>query len=107
MVASAQEEKMVIYEVNLWVDRDVADSYLAWLKEHIAEMEAFEGFGKASLLQVENDSEDQVLWSVHYPVATPKDLHRYFEEDAPKMRGDGIRRFEGKFKATRRILHSQ
>ena len=41
---------MVIYEVNLYVDDDAAEEMAVWLKNHIREMLAFDGFeiGRAS-----------------------------------------------------------
>ena len=35
-----------------------------------------------------------------------EDLEEYFQKHADRLRGDGLTRFEGKFTATRRILHS-
>lgn len=98
----------VIYEVNLRVDRDIAQAYAAWLKPHIAQMLEFEGFESATWLERESEMEgDQgarELWTIQYRVRTRADLERYLVEGAAKMRGDGLERFSGRFEATRRVL---
>lgn len=37
-------------------------------------------------------------------IENAEDLQNYFKEHAPKMRGDGMQRFSGRFIATRRIF---
>lgn len=39
----------VVYEVNLEVDADIADAYVAWLVPHMAEMLAIDGFLQTTL----------------------------------------------------------
>ncbi len=98
---------MVIYEVNLDIDKDVAAAFADWLKPHIDEMLEIDGFFRAQWFEVEADAEDRVSWSVRYDVYTRDDLQRYFDHHAARMRGDGLRRFEGRFRATRRILKAR
>ena len=98
----------VIYEVNLSVERDIAQAYAAWLKPHMAQMLEFEGFESATWLEREPEMEgaqgDSELWTIQYRVRTRADLERYLVEGAAKMRGDGLERFSGRFEATRRVL---
>ena len=95
---------MLIYEVNLRVQTDVAEAYRAWLTAHIGEIVALDGFLDAHLW-ADTDAEPEVQkWVVHYHVATRADLDRYFADHAPRLRTEGLARFPDQFSATRRIL---
>ena len=98
---------MIVYEVNLTVDRDIADEYAAWLEGHIGEMLALPGFESAEWLEnVDYDDEEGAdpRWTILYRLGSHDDLTRYFEEDAERMRADGLERFGTQFQATRRVL---
>ncbi|MEC9072583.1 MAG: DUF4286 family protein [Myxococcota bacterium] len=101
---------MIVYEVNLRVDEALVEEYLAWLRPHIEEMLAFPGFLGAQLwtrrAEDEGDAPDDTRrFTVHYQIATREDLEAYFQGPAQRMRGDGLKRFTGRFSATRRVLH--
>ena len=103
---------MVIYEVALSVDAEIADAYAAWLAPHIDEVLAVPGFVSAEWWAVEPPDGDaeagdlgaRVEWVVHYRVESRAALTTYFEEHAARLRGDGLDRFGGRFTATRRVL---
>ncbi|WP_412060802.1 DUF4286 family protein [Rubrivirga sp. IMCC45206] len=96
---------MVIYEVNLAVDADVAPAYAAWLAPHIDEILALPGFESAEWWRVEETSPDgRVRWCVQYRVASRAALADYFRDHADRLRGDGLARFAGRFTASRRVL---
>ena len=106
---------MVVYEVNLAVDADVADAYAAWLGPHIGEVLAVPGFVSAEWWVVEDapppsDADPgpaappRVRWSVQYRVESRGALRAYFDEHAERLRGDGLARFGGRFEASRRVL---
>ena len=101
----------VIYEVNLSVERDIAEAYAAWLKPHMAQMLEFEGFESATWLEREPEMEGaqgaRELWTIRYRVRTREDLERYLVEGAARMRGDGLERFSGRFEASRRVLRER
>ncbi len=94
---------MIIYEVNLKVDRSIYAEYVAWLKEHITEMIANPWFVEHRIYIATQDSEQQEL-VVHYVVASHADLQSYFETSAPAMRSKAVARFGDRFSATRRVL---
>jgi len=98
---------MVLYEVNLVVNRDIYGDFLSWLREHINEMLCFEGFVKADLwtLEAEDQGSSPDAICVQYHLESRDKLNTYLNVHAPRMRKDGIRRFGGKFSATRRILN--
>ena len=105
---------MVVYEVNLAVDADVADAYAAWLGPHIDEVLAVPGFVSAEWWDVEatpppddatgSAAPPRVRWSVQYRVESREALQTYFDRHAERLRGDGAGRFGGRFEASRRVL---
>ncbi len=102
---------MVLYEVNLAVDRAVADAYAAWLGPHIAELLRLDGFLGAEWFAVEPEAgapdEGRARWCVQYRLRDRAALQAYFDEHAERLRGDGLARFAGRFEATRRVLVRQ
>lgn len=96
---------MVIYEVNLVVDNQIATSFAEWLGIHIEDMLCLPCFESADWYEQEvKDQSDKKFWTVHYRAKSREFLQDYFDNYAVKMRGDGLRLFEGKFTAERRIL---
>jgi quinol monooxygenase YgiN len=96
---------MVIYEVNLSVEPDIAQTYCAWLQEHIEEILALEGFIKATWYDVEGEKDaKQRQYCIHYVLENRDALAHYFKQHASRLREDGLKRFAGKFQASRRIL---
>ncbi|WP_133139667.1 DUF4286 family protein [Legionella genomosp. 1] len=98
---------MVIYEVNLAIDSDIYPEYQEWLKKHAEEMIQLPGFIKAKILKPEEAVSSQEKLTVQYVLESRAALDQYFTEFAPKMRGDGLARFEGKFSAERKIFEVQ
>ena len=102
---------MVVYEVNLSIDRDVAPAFSSWLALHIRQMLALPGFSGAQVFRRRPDDEGlvddgRVHLTVHYRLEDRAALERYLESDAPRMRGEAQRRFGGRFAATRRVLEA-
>ena len=98
---------MLIYEVNLEVDHDIADEYSQWLEDHIGQVLKFEGFLSAELFEEQTggvEKNNSGKWTIHYHVRDLECLENYFDQHAAKMRKDGLDRFGDKFSATRRVL---
>jgi len=96
---------MMIYEVNLVLGKEIESAFGAWLEEHMKEMLTFDGFEAATLLHNTDETlpPEKVEWTVQYRVRDKEALERYFKEDAPRMREDGLTRFGGSFTASRKI----
>ena len=101
----------VIYEVTLHAHADIADAYLAWLREHVAAMLALQGFEGAELDALEGESAAAAAsaagergWCVRYRLRDRAALDAYLRDHAPRMRAEGIARFGDAFRAERRIL---
>jgi hypothetical protein len=96
---------MIVYEVNLEVDRAIFAAYRTWLDEHIRSMLALPGFVGAEVFELRDAPVAQRRsLCVQYRLADAADLDRYLRIDAPRMRSDGETRFPGQFSASRRIL---
>lgn len=98
---------MVVYEVNLHVDTDVAEAYVAWLHEHIREILQLHGFTGATLYIADAEEDGRRHFTVHYVLRDRASLDDYFERHAARFRQDGLDRFGGRFTADRRVLAVQ
>ncbi len=98
------KDQAVIYEVNLTIDNQVVDEFDAWLQKHVNEMLAIPGFISASTSVIENNDEETKQRCVQYRLVNHKALDSYFENDAERMRADGLNKFPNKMTAQRRIL---
>jgi len=100
---------MIVYEVNLQIDSNIREEYIPWLNFHIREIVSLNGFRKAELLEEMNEDQNppqdgKINLIIHYELETYNDLKNYFDNHAQKMREEGMKKFGGKFTATRRIL---
>ncbi len=93
---------MIIYEVNLDVDKEIAKDFETWLKPHMQEVVSCGHFEKALSYQVEDPI--KILWTIHYHAKNRSLVETYLEEHAPRLREEGLKKFGKKFRATRRIL---
>lgn len=97
---------MIIYEVNLEVLDSSYTAFLAWLREHVAEIITLPGFLLAEISTCEDPiaPRGKRCLCCHYRLHEQADLERYLREDAPRLREEGLKRFPGQFTATRRVL---
>ncbi|MFU8894824.1 MAG: DUF4286 family protein, partial [Gammaproteobacteria bacterium] len=94
----------VTYEVALEPDEEILGEFEAWLEHHMDDMLALPGFTGASVHQAEDPDTGAQLRIVRYELADRAALERYFEEFAPRMRAEGLAKFGGRFRASRRIV---
>ena len=94
---------MILYEVRLDVDAEIATEFRAWLVAHVREILALPGFVRADILREER-AQDRVCWCTHYWLVDRAALDAYLHEHAPRLRADGLQRFPNRFTAERRIL---
>jgi hypothetical protein len=96
---------MVIYEVNLTINKDVYPEFGLWLKGHVKEMLQLPGFIKAKILKPENEPLlKQEKLTVQYQLENRAFLELYFTQFATEMRKEGLSRFPDKFSSERRIF---
>lgn len=96
---------MYIYNVTINVEDSIHNEWLMWIQEHIQEVLATGRFASAKLTQVLIEEEmGGTTYSVQYTANTREDLNDYYKYDAPRLRGDGLKRFADKMVAFRTEL---
>ena len=96
----------VVYEVNIEVDGSVVDEYRQWLRTHIAEILAIDGFIGARQFEVIEPPATAgcVGLCVQYVLRDADALAAYLRDHAPRLRADGVTRFGERMRASRRVL---
>lgn len=97
----------VIYEVTLKVQKSVEDDFENWLKGHINDVLAIDGFETASWFRIAQDESTvnkETHWTVHYSLRDLPALNNYLEKHAPRLRQPAKDNFGEKFMAERRTL---
>ncbi|MEO8233903.1 MAG: DUF4286 family protein [Flavobacterium sp.] len=97
---------MIIYNVTINIHESVHDQWFSWMQEkHIAEVLATGKFSSARMVKVLIEEEmGGVTYSIQFTTDSKKTLQKYYEEDAPKMREEGLRLFGDKMLAFRTEL---
>jgi len=99
----------VIYEVTIAVDPASAPEYAAWLRQHVLQVLANDGFSRAEIMRADPPTGDRrAHFVVHYTVRDRASLQAYFDDPGPTgaaaLRSDGLTRFADRMAASRRIL---
>lgn len=86
---------MIIYNVTTNIHESVHDKWMIWMQhKHIPEMLACGKFTAARLVRVMVEEEmGGVTYSVQYETDSKETLDKYYREDAPKLREEGVRLF--------------
>ena len=97
---------MIVYEVNLFVKRDIETAFRAWLDAHVREIIGLPGFTGALVLDRIDPpaAPDEFAICTQYRLTDAAALESYLREHAPRLRGDGVARFGDSFRAERRVL---
>ncbi|MEO8161388.1 MAG: DUF4286 family protein [Arenimonas sp.] len=97
---------MIVYEVNLFVDRAIEAAYRAWLEAHVREIIALPGFEGAQVFErlEPAPAEGEFVLCTQYRLSDAAALAEYLREHAPRLRADGLARFGDNFRAERRVL---
>lgn len=95
----------VIYEVNLSVQREIANEYRTWLGDQVQEMLALPGFTGVRILEIAEDAcGTETTFCTQYELVDQSALDDYMRVHAGRMRADGVSRFGDRFTASRRVL---
>jgi phosphoribosylamine-glycine ligase len=97
---------MIIYNVTVNIHESVHDQWFSWMQEkHIADVLATGKFTSARMVKVLIEEEmGGVTYSIQFTTDSKETLQKYYEEDAPKMREEGLRLFGDKMLAFRTEL---
>ena len=97
---------MIIYNVTINIHESVHDQWFSWMQEkHIADVLATGKFTSARMVKVLIEEEmGGVTYSVQFTTDSKEILEKYYQEDAPRMREEGLRLFGDKMLAFRTEL---
>ena len=97
---------MILYNVTSNIDTSIQNQWLKWMQEnHIPELLATGKFTSARLVKVLVEEEmGGVTYAVQYTTDSKETLQRYYDEDAPRLREEGLQLFGDKMLAFRTEL---
>ena len=97
---------MIIYNVTINIHESVHDQWLNWMQQkHIPEILATGKFSTARLVKVLIEEEmGGTTYSVQYTTNSKETLEKYYNEDAPAFREEGLHLFGDKMLAFRTEL---
>ena len=99
---------MVIYNVTVSIDNEVANDWLSWMKEvHIPEVLAtglFVDYKFLKLLEDKEVDDGSTTYAVQYMAHGVKEVADYLENHATTLRAKQNERYEGRLAAFRTVL---
>lgn len=84
---------MIIYNVTINIQEEIHDKWLLWMNDvHIPEVMATGKFISAKLVRVHVDQEmEGITFAAQYLAKDKQTLEKYYTENAPHLREDGLR----------------
>jgi Domain of unknown function (DUF4286) len=97
---------MIIYNVTINIHESVHNQWLNWMQtKHIPEILATKKFSSARIVKVLIEEEmGGTTYSVQYTTDSKETLQKYYAEDAPAFRQEGLQLFGDKMLAFRTEL---
>ncbi|MBP7513730.1 MAG: DUF4286 family protein [Flavobacteriales bacterium] len=96
---------MIIYNVTVNVDADVAEEWLQWMKAvHIPDVMATGLFLDNRICRVLAEEEGGFTYAIQYTAADMATYERYKAEHAPRLQAETQKHYGGKFVAFRTLL---
>jgi hypothetical protein len=97
---------MIIYNVTINIHESVHDQWFSWMQEkHIADVLATGKFTSARMVKVLIEEEmGGITYSIQFTTDSKETLNKYYLEDAPRLREEGLHLFSDKMLAFRTEL---
>ena len=97
---------MILYNVTVNIHESVHDQWMQWMQEkHINDVLATGKFSAARMVKVLIEEEmGGATYAIQYTTDCKETLQRYYDEDAPRLREEGLRLFGDKMLAFRTEL---
>ncbi|RAR48006.1 DUF4286 family protein [Flavobacterium lacus] len=96
---------MILYNVTINIEQSVHDQWLHWMQsKHIQDVLATGKFTSARMVKVLVEEEGSTTYSIQYTAENKEKLDRYYLEDAPRLRQEGLALFADKMLAFRTEL---
>lgn len=88
---------MIIYNVTVNIDETIHKEWLAWIKDHIAQVLATGKFKDAKLTRVLVEEKlGGITYAIQYRAFSRESLDAYYNEDAERLRKDVLKMFGDK-----------
>ena len=99
-------QNMIIYNVTINIHESVHDQWMQWMQEkHIKDVLATGKFTSARMVKVLVEEEmGGITYSIQFTTDSKETLQKYYEEDAPRLREEGLKLFADKMLAFRTEL---
>ena len=97
---------MIIYNVTINIHESVHDQWMQWMQnKHISDVLATGKFSSARMVKVLIEEEmGGTTYSIQYTTDSQETLQKYYNEDAPRLRDEGLSLFGDKMLAFRTEL---
>lgn len=97
---------MIFYNVTINIHESVHDQWMQWMQEkHINDVLATGKFSSARMVKVLIEEEmGGTTYSIQYTTDSKETLQQYYDEDAPRLRAEGLKLFGDKMLAFRTEL---
>ena len=97
---------MILYNVTINIHESVHDQWMRWMQDkHINDVLATGKFSTARMVKVLVEEEmGGTTYSIQYTTDSKETLQKYYDEDAPKLREEGLKLFGEKMLAFRTEL---
>ena len=97
---------MILYNVTINIHDSVHDQWMRWMQEkHIGDVLATGKFSAARMVKVLVEEEmGGTTYSIQYTTDSKETLQRYYDEDAPRLREEGLQLFGDKMLSFRTEL---
>lgn len=88
---------MYIYNVTINIDDSIHEEFKLWIRTHIPDVLATGKFTSARLVEVLVEEEmGGTTYAVQYTAKSKEALEAYYEEDASRLREEGMKKFADK-----------
>jgi phosphoribosylamine-glycine ligase len=97
---------MILYNVTINIHESVHEQWMRWMQEkHISDVLATGKFSSARMVKVLVEEEmGGTTYSIQYTTDSKETLQHYYDEDAPRLREEGLQLFGDKMLAFRTEL---
>lgn len=97
---------MIIYNVTINIHESIHDQWMIWMQhKHIQDVLATGKFTAARMVKVLVEEEmGGTTYSIQYTTDSKETLQKYYDEDAPRLREEGLQLFGDKMLAFRTEL---
>ena len=96
---------MVIYNVTVKVNPEIADEWLSWMRiHHVPKVLSTGAFNKCRLSRLDLKEEDGITYVLQYDCLSQESLTKYMIHHAPSLQKEHIDRYANQFVAFRTVL---